>query len=159
MGGGREGGGGCRRWVAAVPRTPLPNHLNTITNNKELFAVRAECILRFRRAEWVYSSCGNAMSAADEGRDLFGRDSDSDSSGASVASLGTDGNTAGDPLANAAVNDDDDGTDPGSAVAVGGAASEAGDGADPCAGESGAGGGAGGGGGVLDQVAEIDVAA
>ena len=96
------------------------------------------------------------MSAA-EGRcdpgDLFGGDSsNSESSEESVASLGTDDNTAGDPLDNAAVNDDD-GTDPGSAAAVGGAASEAGDGADPCEGESGAGGGAGGGGGVLAQAA------
>ena len=100
------------------------------------------------------------MSAAEGERDLgdlFGGDSSgSESSEGSVASLGTDENTAGDPLANAAVNDDD-GTDPGSAAAVSGAASEAGDGADPCAGESGAGGGtgggSGGGGGVLDQVA------
>ena len=102
------------------------------------------------------------MSAA-EGRcdpgDLFGGDSSgSESSEGPVASLGTDDNTAGDSLANAAVNDDDDGTEPGSTAAVGGAAQEAGDGAAPCAGESGTGGGAGGGsgggsGGVLDQAA------
>jgi hypothetical protein len=89
--------------------------------------------------------------------DLFGGDSsNSASSEASVASLDADDNTAGDSLANAAVNDDDDGKDPGSAAAVGSAASEEGDGADPCAGESGAGGGAGSGGGsggVLDQAA------
>jgi hypothetical protein len=86
--------------------------------------------------------------------DLFGGDSsNSDSSEASVASLGADDNTAGDPLANATVNDDDDGKDPGSAAAVGGAASEEGGGADTCAGESGACSGAGDGGigGVLDQ--------
>jgi hypothetical protein len=73
-----------------------------------------------------------------------------------VASLGADDNTAGDPLTNATVNDDDDGKDPGSAAAVGGAASVEGNGADPCAGESGAGdraGNGGGSGGVLDQAA------
>ena len=89
--------------------------------------------------------------------DLFGGDSsNSESSEPSVASLGADDNTAGDPLANATVNDDD-GKDPESAAAVDGAASEAGDGADPCAGESGAGdrasGGGSGSGGVLDQAA------
>jgi hypothetical protein len=96
------------------------------------------------------------MSGEGDPGDLFGGDSsNSDSSEPSVASLGADDNTAGDSLANAAVNDDD-GKDPGSAAAVDGAASVEGDGADPCAGESGAGdraGNGGGSGGVLGQAA------